>query len=56
MLRKQVAGPQKPAATGHAVKGAAPGSKRAIGGAPMRGLASSVPAKAGHTAPPVKGR
>jgi hypothetical protein len=49
MLPKQSAGPQKPAATGHAVKGGAPGAKSSRGGPPLRGVSSSVPAKAGAT-------
>jgi hypothetical protein len=53
MLPKQSAGPQKPGGTAHAVN---PGSKRAAGGTKQRGVSLSRPAKAGHTAPPVKGR
>jgi|SoimicMinimDraft_4_1059732.scaffolds.fasta_scaffold187673_1 hypothetical protein len=49
MLPKQSAGPQKPAATGHAVKGGAPGAKSSRGGPPQRGVSLSVPAKAGAT-------
>lgn len=53
MLPKQSAGPQKPGGTAHAVN---PGSKRAAGGPKQHGVSLSRPAKAGHTAPPVKGR
>ncbi len=56
MLSPQAAGPQKPGVTAHAVKGAVPGPQRASGGPSERGSSSSTPAKAGHTAPPRKGR
>ena len=55
MLPKQAANPQRPGVTSHAVKGSAPGAKRAAGGPRTSGLSSSTPARAGHTAPPRKG-
>jgi hypothetical protein len=53
-LPKQAATPQKPGTT--AAKGDASGSKRAVGGPPLRGGASrSVPATPGRTSAVRKG-
>ena len=49
MHSPQAANPQRPGRTGHAVKGAAPGSQGASGGAAKFGSSSAVPAKAGQT-------
>ena len=49
MHSPQAANPQRPGCTGHAVKGAAPGSQGASGGAAKFGSSSAVPAKAGQT-------
>jgi hypothetical protein len=51
MLPEQAANPQKPAVTGHAVKGAAPGARSAKGGPKNVGYGLSLPAVGGHTAP-----
>jgi hypothetical protein len=51
MLPEQAANPQKPAVTGHDVKGAAPGAKYARGGPKNVGYGLSLPAVGGHTAP-----
>jgi hypothetical protein len=44
----QAANPQRPGRTAHAVKGAAPGSQGASGGAAKFGPSSAAPAKAGQ--------
>ena len=49
MHSPQAANPQRPGCTGHAVKGAAPGSQGASGGAAKFGSSSAAPAKAGQT-------
>jgi hypothetical protein len=49
-FRKQAAGPAKAGQTGKQ-QTAAPGAKRAAGGPPLPGVATSVPAKPGHTGP-----
>jgi len=49
MHSPQAANPQRPGRTGHAVKGAAPGSQGASGGAATFGASSAAPAKAGQT-------
>jgi hypothetical protein len=51
MFPEQAANPQKPAVTGHAVKGGAPGAKAARGGPPVRVGGLSVPAQGGRTGP-----
>jgi hypothetical protein len=56
MLPKQAANTQKPGGTAHAVKGGAPGPKHASGGPVIRGVSTTKPARAGHTAPVKKGR
>jgi len=48
MHSPQAANPQRPGRTGHAVKGAAPGSQGASGGAAKFGPSSAAPAKAGQ--------
>jgi hypothetical protein len=55
MVKPQAAGPIKAGQTGKA-QTPAPGKRAAAGGPPIRRGASSVPVKAGHTAPPRKGR
>ena len=55
MFKKQAAGPDRPGNTGKD-QTAAPASKRAISGTRLSGPSFSMPAKAGHTAPPRKGR
>jgi len=57
MFPKQAANPQKPGVTAHAVKRGAPGKRAASGGPETaRGASLSVPAAAGRTTPPKKGR
>ena len=57
MFPEQAANPQKPGITAHAVKGGAPGKHAAAGGPKTaRGVSAAVPAAAGRTAPPRKGR
>jgi hypothetical protein len=51
MFKEQAANPQKPAVTGHAVKGTAPGARAAKGGPRNTGYGLSLPAVGGHTAP-----
>jgi hypothetical protein len=55
MFGKQAAGPDTPGRTGK-VQTPAPGAQRAVGGPQTSGHSRSVPAAAGHTAPPRKGR
>jgi hypothetical protein len=55
MFGKQAAGTDKPGNTGKD-QSPAPGAKRAVGGHRTTGHSLSMPAKAGHTAPPRKGR
>ena len=56
MLREQAAGKARPGITGKA-QTTAPGAKSAKGGQKTHGYGLSKPAaKAGHTAPPRKGR
>jgi len=54
MFKPQAANPRRPGRTAHAVKSAAPGSKRAVGGGPTpRAVGGvSVPAAAGQTGAP----
>jgi hypothetical protein len=54
MAKPQAANPQKPAVTGHAVKGG--NVKRAVGGPPTRGVSLSKTAVPGHTGPVVRKR
>jgi hypothetical protein len=50
MHKPQAANPQKPGGTAHAVKGGAPGPKRASGGPSTRAIGGvSLPAKGGQT-------
>lgn len=54
-FKQQAAGPMLSGRTGKP-QSASPGAKSSRGGPPQRGVSLSVPAKAGHTAPPKKGR
>jgi hypothetical protein len=55
MFRKQAAGTDRPGNTGKD-QSPAPGAMRAVGGPQTSGHSRSMPAAAGHTAPPRKGR
>jgi hypothetical protein len=57
MLGPQLAGPQRPGVTAHAVKGAASGPSKAAGGArTSRAPSLAMPATPGRTSPLRKGR
>jgi len=55
MFKPQSAAPDRPGNTGKD-QSSAPGAKRASGGPQTSGHSLSLPAAAGHTAPPRKGR
>jgi hypothetical protein len=55
MFKPQAAGTDRPGNTGKD-QSPAPGAQRAVGGPRTTGHSLSLPAAAGHTAPPRKGR